>query len=100
MAGNSPAEWNDVGAAIPDALTTASQLLLRMAALMAALSVAEPMTVESSLDLVSVESLEGERTKATTVWLWAIRAGNSREPTLPVTPSRRTFILAGFVMIK
>lgn len=95
MAGKSPAEWNGVLAATPAALTTASQLLLRMATLMASLSVADPTTIESRLDLTSAESLEGDRTKATTLWLWAMRAGSSREPTLPVTPSKRTFILAG-----
>lgn len=93
MAGKSPAEWNGVLAANPAALMTASQLLSRMAALMAALSVADPTTMASRFDLTSAESLEGERTKATTLWLWAMRAGSSREPTLPVTPSKRTFIL-------
>lgn len=52
MAGKSLAEWNGVLAANPAALTTASQLLFKMAALMAALSVADPTTMESRLDLI------------------------------------------------
>lgn len=81
----------------PAALTIASQSCDRIAALMLALSVPEPTTTASSLEVTSGESLEGDRTNATTLWLWASRAGSILEPTFPVMPSRRTFIVVAYV---
>ena len=61
----------------------------------AAASVASPVTImveERTDEGIRLRSLDSERTKTMTVWLWERRAGRRRDPRLPVAPRRRTFI--------
>jgi hypothetical protein len=90
MEGRSPPFPN--GTAKPAALITASQRWDSMASVNASLLVAQPVMMELARDATSSLTFAGLRTYATTVWLWATSAGNSLQPTLPVTPSNKTRI--------
>ncbi|KAG4419634.1 hypothetical protein IFR04_007231 [Cadophora malorum] len=97
MSGNPLWEVHPVMAASPAVLTTAAQFEERIPAFIAALSVAEPTTIASILDLTSGDILVGVRTKATTWCLWASSAGIIREPTLPVMPDKNTRMVVGMI---
>ena len=88
-------------AARPAALTSALHLWVTNAFVMAAASVASPVTIvveERTDEGIRERSFDSERTKTTTVWPWERRAGRRRDPRLPVGPRRRTFILVYIYM--
>lgn len=67
------------------------------------LSVASPTTISYVLrteERIRVLSLASERTAMITWCLWASKAGVRRQPSLPVAPRRRTFIVMCCRMLK